>query len=442
MKQQEQSAIQIVKTLAQAGFIAYFAGGSVRDLVMKKKPKDYDIATTAAPDDIEKLFSKCVAVGKQFGVMVVILDDFHFEVATFRTEKGYLDARHPDQVAFTSPEEDAKRRDFTVNGLFYDPLSRKIIDFAEGREDIRKKRIRTIGDPETRFREDHLRLLRAIRFSSNLGFKIEPNTWEAIKRLKNEIHTVSPERIRDELVKMFTRQNAGDGIMLLSESGLLREILPEIEAMKNVEQPPEFHPEGDVFVHTKMLMDELREPSTVLAFGALLHDVGKPRTYSEEKGRIRFYEHAPVGAKMAREILTRLRFSNREIDQIVSCVENHMKFANVKEMRLGKLKQFVARDNFQTELELHRIDCLASHRKLELYQFLKQKLNEFKKEELKPKRLLTGDDLIALGITPGPVMKEILSEAYALQLEGKLTSKNEAIEWVKTHYLEPKRGDL
>jgi poly(A) polymerase len=436
VSQEKQLAVQIVKTLKSAGFLSYFAGGCVRDLVMRKTPKDYDIATTATPDDVERLFPKCVPVGKQFGVMIVVLKGFHFEVATFRSEGSYQDGRHPDRVAFTNPEEDAKRRDFSINGLFYDPLKQKIIDFVGGKNDIRKKRIQTIGDPETRFSEDRLRLLRAIRFAVNLGFEIEPKTWKAIKRFKKEIHSVSQERVRDELVKMFTRPNAGRGLSLLSESGLLAEILPEIEAMKKVEQQPEFHPEGDVFVHTKMLMDQLKEPSAVLALGALFHDVGKPPTYSEEDGRIRFYNHAHIGADMTKEILARLRFSNKEIDGIVSCVENHMKFANVKEMRLGKLKQFVARDNFMTELELHRIDCLASHGQLELYRFLKHKLKEFKKEELKPKRLLTGDDLIHLGIVPGPVMKEILTEAYALQLEGKLKSKQDSQAWVKKHYLD------
>jgi poly(A) polymerase len=434
-QQQKSLAIQIVKTLKKAGFLSYFAGGCVRDLIMKKPPKDYDIATTAAPDDVERVFPKCVPVGKQFGVMVVVLKGVHFEVATFRMEGNYKDGRHPEHVAFTHPEEDAKRRDFTVNGLFYDPLKRTIIDFVGGKEDIRKKQIRTIGDPEARFYEDRLRLLRAVRFAANLNFEIEPKTWQAIKRLKKEIHSVSQERVRDELVKMFTRPHAGRGFVLLSESGLMAEILPEIEAMKKVEQPPEFHPEGDVFIHTKMLMDQLKDPSAILALGALFHDVGKPPTYSEENGRIRFYNHAHIGADMTKEILTRLRFSNKEIDGIVSCVENHMKFANVKEMRLGKLKQFVARDNFLTELELHRIDCLASHKQLELHRFLKRKLKEFKKEELKPKRLLTGDDLISLGITPGPIMKEILGEAYALQLEGKLKSKQDCVTWAQKQYM-------
>ena len=434
MVEQKKLAGQIVKQLKKAGFLAYFAGGCVRDLIMKKAPEDYDIATTAKPEDIEKIFPKCIPVGKQFGVMVVVYEKHHFEVATFRSEGPYRDGRHPDEVSFTTPEEDAKRRDFTVNGIFYDPLRRSIIDYVDGRKDIRGKRIRTIGSPKARFMEDRLRLLRAIRFAANLGFKIEPQTWQAIKELRKEIHSVSQERIRDELVKMFTRPNAGRGLELLSESGLLKEILPEIEAMKGVQQPPEFHPEGDVFIHTRMLMDQLDHPSGVLAFGALLHDVGKPDTFSDEGDRIHFYNHPKVGSDIAQKILSRLRFSNREITHIRSCVENHMKFANVQEMRIGKLKQFLARENFQVELELHRIDCLASHGKLELYRFLKRKLKEFKREELKPKRLINGDDLIQLGIKPGPIMKEILEEAYALQLEGKVVSRDKALEWIRKRF--------
>ena len=433
---QKKVAGEIVRTLRAKKHIAYFAGGCVRDLLMKQKPEDYDVATTAAPEEIEKIFPKSIPVGKQFGVIIVVVEGMHFEVATFRSEGAYEDGRHPDHVKFTTPEEDAKRRDFTVNGLFYDPLKRKVIDYVEGRKDISRKIIRTIGKPEERFEEDRLRLLRAIRFAANLDFKIEPNTWRAVKRLAKEIHSVSQERIRDELVKMFTRPNAGRGLLLLSESGLLEEVLPEIEAMKGVEQPPEFHPEGDVFIHTKLLLDQLEHPTSVLALGALLHDVGKPPTFSEEKGRIRFYNHAHIGAQMAQEILTRLRFSNREIADIVSCVENHMKFANVKEMRAGKLKQFVARENFLTELELHKIDCMASHKKMELYRFLNRKLKEFAREELKPKRLITGHDLIACGIEPGPKMKEILEEAYALQLEHKFKTKDEALNWVREHFVQ------
>ncbi|MBI4372697.1 MAG: CCA tRNA nucleotidyltransferase [Candidatus Omnitrophica bacterium] len=432
---QRKFALQIVKSLTEAGYTAYFAGGCVRDLVMKVKPKDYDIATTASPDEIEKLFSKSIPVGKQFGVIIVVMNGRHFEVATFRREGPYRDGRHPDEVSFTTPEQDALRRDFTVNGLFYDPMKRRTIDYVGGKNDIRRKVIRTIGNPLARFEEDHLRLLRAIRFAANLGFQIEENTWNAIRELRKTIHSVSQERIRDELVKMFTRSNAGRGLELLSESGLLAEILPEIETMKGVQQPPEFHPEGDVFIHTKMLMDQLEHPSIALAFGALLHDVGKPATFSDEGGRIHFYNHPGIGADISKKLLTRLKFSNREIADIISCVENHMKFANVKEMRIGKLKQFISRDNFPVELEMHRIDCLASHGKLELYRFLERKITEFKREELKPKRLINGDDLIGLGIEPGPIMREILEEVYSLQLEDKIKTCDQALEWVKNHYI-------
>ncbi len=428
----KQKAIQIVKTLTQNGFVSYFAGGCVRDLVMNVGPKDYDIATVATPDEVAKLFPRHVPVGKQFGVLLVLMDEDQFEVATFRREGGYHDGRHPDSVSFTIPEEDAYRRDFTINGMFYNPIEERVIDFVHGERDIQGGVIRTIGDPEARFGEDKLRLLRAIRFAANLNFRIEEKTWAAIQKLAQTIHLVSQERIRDELVKMLTRSNAGRALDLLDQSGLLEEVLPEITAMKGVAQPPEFHPEGDVFVHTRMLLDQLKDnASPVLALGALLHDVGKPNTFSDDGKRIRFNNHAHVGAEMSKEILKRLRFSNREIDSIVSCVENHMKFANVKEMRIGKLKQFIARDNFSLELELHRIDCLASHGKLELYQFLKNKEKEFAVEDLKPKSFLNGHDLIAVGIKPGPEMKKILEEAYQLQLEGTLDIKEKALEWVK-----------
>ncbi len=433
--EEERQARQIAAKLTKAGFIAYFAGGYVRDLIMNTPAKDYDIATTASPDEVVKLFDKTVAVGKQFGVIIAVLDGRHFEIATFRREGPYRDGRHPENVSFTTPEEDAKRRDFTVNGLFFDPVKEEVIDYVGGRNDIQAKIIRTIGKAEERFEEDRLRMLRAIRFAANLGFQIESKTWSAIKSMREKIHSVSQERIRDELIKMFTRPNAGIGLELLSECGLLAEILPEIEAMKGVEQPPEHHPEGDVFIHTKMLMDQLDQPSAVLAFGALLHDVGKPATFSDEGGKIHFYNHPHIGSEIAGKLLTRLRFSNRDIADILSCVENHMKFANVKEMRVGKLKQFIARGNFDTELALHKIDCLASHGKLELFHFLNEKKEEFKKEELKPKPVLNGNDLLELGIKAGPKMKEILEEAYSLQLEHKIQSKDEAKNWVVQNYL-------
>lgn len=426
-----QTAKRIVERLVKEGFTAYFAGGCVRDFLMKEDPKDFDVATTAKPEVVERLFSKTVPVGKQFGVVLVIEDEKHFEVATFRREGEYLDGRHPSSVTFCAPEEDAKRRDFTVNSLFYDPLKEELIDFVGGREDLKKRLIRAIGNPLTRFSEDKLRLLRAVRFTSSLGFKVEANTWEAIRKMADQINQVSPERVRDEVVKILTRPGARRGLELLSESGLLKVVLPEIDGMKGVQQPPDFHPEGDVFIHTGMLLERLKSPSAVLALAALLHDVGKPPTYQIRKGRITFYEHAPLGAKMTRDIMKRLRFSNQEVDAVAECVANHMKFADVRKMRAGKLKQFVVRPTFETELELHRIDCEASHGMLDNYFFLKEKLKEYEKEDLKPKPLINGHDLMELGLKAGPSMKPILEGAYELQLEGDLKSRQEALAWAK-----------
>lgn len=425
------SAYKIAQALKNQGHTAYLAGGCVRDFLRGEPPKDYDIATTASPDEIERSFPKTLSVGKQFGVILVIQEGKQFEVAAFRSEGPYRDGRHPSSVAFTNPEQDAKRRDFTVNGLFYDPFQKKVIDYVSGGEDIQRRVIRAIGDPESRFEEDKLRLLRAVRFAANLDYTIEPKTWEVIRRLAPKIHQVSAERIRDELTKIFTRPGAAQGLELLSASGLLKEILPEVEKMKGVEQPPEFHPEGDVFIHTRMLLDKLQNPTPVLAFAALLHDVGKPPTFQVREGRIRFYEHARVGAEMSGQIMRRLRFSNDEIEAVTKCVDNHMKFANVKEMREGKLKRFMSASTFPVELELHRIDCESSHGMLDNYKFLQKKIEDFKEEELKPKPLLTGDDLLALGMKPGPEMKPILEEAYEAQLEKRIQTKDEAREWAR-----------
>ncbi len=435
-------AVEILKQIRARGFEAYFAGGCVRDLILGTEPQDYDIATSALPDDIERMFSRSIPVGKQFGVVIVVMEEHQFEVATFRTDIAYEDGRRPNAVRFVSPEEDAQRRDFTVNGLFYDPVKSEVIDYVGGRRDIEQKLVRAIGDPAKRFEEDHLRILRAVRFAANLDFEIDPDTWKAVCEHRKQIHKVSQERIRAELVKMLTRTGAGRGLQLLSDSGLLVEILPEIEAMKGLKQPPRFHPEGDVFQHTKIMMDLLRAPSMVLAFSALLHDVGKTRTFSEKDGAIHFYNHAPVGAGMAREILTRLKFSGREIDSICRAIENHMRFGDVMEMRLGKLKQLISADSFDDELELHRIDCLASHLSLDNYHFLLRKREEFQQEEMKPKPLINGYDLIALGLKPGPQMKLILNEAYLLQLESKLTEKQQALEFVAKKYMNKEEADL
>ncbi len=426
------AAKTIAKTLKDCGFTAYFAGGCVRDHLMAQTPRDFDIATTATPEQVEKIFSRTIPVGKQFGVMIVIEEEMPFEVATFRCEGGYQDGRHPSHVSFTQPEEDARRRDFTVNGMFYDPFEEKVIDFVKGTEDLPKKILRAIGDPALRFDEDKLRLLRAIRFASTLDFQIEETTWKGILKKAPEIHAVSPERIREELVKIFTRPGAARGMVLLSESGLMKEILPEVEAMRGVEQPEKFHPEGDVFEHTRLLLEHLKPPvSTILAFSALFHDIGKPKTSAIRNGRLTFYEHSGVGVIIARQIMQRLRFSNDAIDGVCEFVANHMKFMDVQKMRKGKLKQFISRPLFDEEMELHRVDCTASHGMLDNLTFLNEKLREYSHEELKPKSLLSGNDLIELGMKPGPAMKPVLEEAYELQLEGTHKTRDEAIAWAR-----------
>lgn len=427
------AAFAIASVLKEKGYQALFAGGCVRDFLMKKEPKDFDIATSAPPDAVEKIFPKTISVGKKFGVILVLQGEKPFEVATFRKEGGYADGRHPSEVSFSVAAEDAKRRDFTVNGLFYDPFSKKVLDHVGGTKDLEKKRVCAIGDPYERFEEDKLRLLRAIRFAANLGFEIEAETWKALKQKAKKIHRVSPERIREELVKIFTRPGAGRGFNLLSESGLMKEILPEIERMKGVEQPPEFHPEGDVFIHTRMLLAKLEgtNPSVILVMAALFHDVGKPPTYAVHEDRIRFYEHAPIGAEMTRQIMKRLRFSNDEIEAVSECVANHMVFADVQKMRSGKLKRFVSRPTFPVELDLHKVDCESSHGMLDNYYFLIEKMKEYEKEELKPKPFINGHDLMAFGMEPGPAMKPLLEELYELQLGGDIKTRGEALVWAQ-----------
>lgn len=436
MTQKQELAIQIVKRLREAGHEAYFTGGSVRDRVMGHPPQDIDIATSARPEEVKRFFQKTISVGIQFGVVIVVFEGVSFEVATFRTEGPYSDGRRPDHVAFADAKKDALRRDFTMNGLFYDPLSDQILDFVDGKKDIAAKRIRTIGDPVARFEEDRLRLLRAVRFASNLQFEIEKETFKALQKLAPTIGGVSQERIRDELIKLLTRPHAGRGLELLSESGLLKQILPEIEAMKGVAQPKEFHPEGDVFVHTKLMLDQLEHSSVVLAFACLLHDVGKPPTF-EVADRIRFNLHAKVGAEMADQMLTRLRFPNDQKEKICTLVQNHMRFMDVQRMREGKLKMMLQAPTFLEELEMHRIDCLACHGNLNNWHFLKKKLSEYSEDELRPKPLVNGHDLMAIGIAQGPPLGQFLKELWELQLEGSLRTKEEALAWVQKQRLPP-----
>ena len=428
----KEKALTLLRTLHSHGHEAYFVGGSVRDLLLKKSPKDFDIASGATPVQVQKLFKKTVGVGAQFGVMLVVDGSDQFEVATFRTDDGYVDGRHPTGVHFTDAKEDALRRDFTVNGLFYDPLKRKVLDWVGGQKDLKKKVIRAIGDPDRRFGEDKLRMLRAVRFASVLGFKIEAKTLASIKKHCKKISVVSQERVRDELVKMFTGPDPALALSLLDQTGLLKEVLPEVARMKGVAQPKAFHPEGDVFRHTLLLMKQLDRASIVLAFGCLLHDVGKPATF-RRSDRIRFNGHDRVGARMTETILTRLRFSNDLKERIVACVDGHMRFKDVKAMRESTLKKFMQRGTFETELEQHRIDCLASHGDLSNWRFLRKKVKTLSREEIKPAPLLSGHDLLSLGFAEGPKIGKVLRALEEQQLEGKVRSREEALLWVKNN---------
>ncbi|MEI6535086.1 MAG: CCA tRNA nucleotidyltransferase, partial [Verrucomicrobiaceae bacterium] len=366
-----QAAVQIVKTLVEAGHQAVFAGGCVRDMLLSVEPKDYDIATSARPEEVQSLFPKSYAVGAHFGVIIVRLGDLSFEVATFRRDGKYSDARRPDSVEFTDAEEDAKRRDFTVNGLFFDPLRDEVLDFVGGREDLQKQTLRAIGHPVARFGEDHLRLLRAVRFATTLGFQIEAQTWDAVCKLSQEIKTVSAERVRMELEKIFLHANRVRGFDLLVESGLMKAVLPEILDMQGCEQPPQFHPEGDVFKHTRIMLGLLPpDASLPLVLAVLFHDIAKPATFMvDDTGRIRFNGHDRLGADMTGDILRRLKFSNHVIDPTVEAVANHMAFKDVQQMRISKLKRFLARPTIEDELELHRVDCSSSHGMLDNYHY-------------------------------------------------------------------------
>ncbi len=425
----KQHALEILRELRARGFEAYFVGGCVRDLLLKKKPKDFDISTSATPAQVEKIFPKTVPVGAKFGVMLVLKEGQPFEVATFRADKGYQDGRRPTGVRFTDAREDALRRDFTVNGLFYDPLGRKVLDWVQGQKDLKRKVIRAIGDAKKRFNEDKLRLLRAVRFASVLGFRIETKTLTALKKQAKGIGAVSQERVRDELVKMLTGPHPARSLELLDQTGLLKHILPEVERMKGVQQPRAYHPEGDVFRHTKLLLKQLKNASVTLAFGALLHDVGKPPTF-KRADRIRFNGHDVVGARITEKILTRLRFSNEDKENIVACVEGHMRFKDVKKMKQSTLKRMMQRPTFETELEQHRVDCLASHGDISNWRFLKKKARQFGQETIRPRPLLTGKDLLQMGFEEGPLIGRILRALEETQLEGTLQSLEEARQWV------------
>jgi poly(A) polymerase len=457
-------AISIIEILRQRGAQAYLAGGCVRDLLLNRAPADYDVATSATPTQVMEIFPDAYAVGAQFGVVLVPepqssappassvvkpfagseedsqgkrnLKTHTIEVATFRSDLAYSDGRHPDEVRFTqNPREDVARRDFTINGMMLDPLTGELLDFVGGREDLESGIIRAIGDPERRFGEDKLRMLRAVRFAARFEYGIEEETMAAINRHAQEIQIVSRERVRDELTRMLTEGHARRALLLLDDTGLLREVLPEITKMKGVEQPPEFHPEGDVFKHTLLLLDHLPHPCPpTLAWGALLHDVGKPATFRIGPDRIRFDNHVEVGVKIAEAICKRLRFSNDDTDQILALVDNHMRFGHVSRMKESTLKKFMRLPAFDEHLALHRADSLASHQNLSTYDFLRQKLAETPQETIRPVSLVNGDDLIAAGYPPGPKFKEILGAVEDAQLEGQLASRDAALAYIRREF--------
>ncbi|MEP6685349.1 MAG: CCA tRNA nucleotidyltransferase [Verrucomicrobiota bacterium] len=432
----EATAREIVARLTTHGHIAYFAGGCVRDLVRGQAPKDVDIATDARPEIVQKLFARTYAVGAHFGVIVVLENGLQFEVATFRSDGAYLDGRRPTEVHFSSPEEDAARRDFTINGMFFDPAADQVIDFVGGRADLEARLIRAIGDPGQRLAEDRLRMLRAVRFATFLEFEIEPATWSALIANASSISEISAERVREELVRIFLSPRRSRGWDLLDASGLMKVVLPELETMKGCAQPPQFHPEGDVFKHTRIMLELLPpDASLPLVFSVLFHDIGKPPTASvDEHGRIRFNAHDRIGAEMTEAVMTRLRFSRAEIDATVEAVRQHMVFKDVPKMRVAKLKRFMARPTFPEELELHRVDCASSHGMMDNYEFLLHKREEFANEPIIPPPLVRGNDLLALGLKPGPRIGEILEAVETRQLEGELGSRDQALEWVKKEY--------
>jgi tRNA nucleotidyltransferase/poly(A) polymerase len=448
-----QSAVEIVQTLQTAGFAAFWVGGCVRDFLLGREPVDYDIVTSALPDDVEKLFKRTIPVGRKFGVMIVLDGDAQFQVATFRAEGDYRDGRHPERVTFGDAQADAARRDFTVNGLFYDPIRKKLRDWVEGEADLRAGVIRTIGVPAERFAEDQLRLLRAVRFAARLGFRIEAETFAAIQKLAPRIKTVSAERIREELIKLFAappddlaknaavqppRENeppAARGLELLRESGLLEHVLPELVPTISCEQSPDYHPEGSVFNHLRLMLSKMApDADPLLPWCILMHDIAKPVTASSDAktGSIHFYEHEKIGADMAEAVLGRLRFPRRQIDAVVKAVRCHMQFKDAPRMRKATLRRLLMRPTFPLELELHRMDCLGSHRRLDVFDFLVEQAAELGKQPEVHPPLLTGADLIALGMTPGPAMGRLLAELREKQLQDELKTPAEARKWIKS----------
>lgn len=445
----EIAAARIIDRLRASGHEAYLAGGCVRDLLLGIQPKDFDIATSAHPDAVLALFPRTFSVGAHFGVILVCQEaegnEIVTEVATFRSDVAYLDGRHPTEVRFSaSVREDVLRRDFTINGMMFDPVLHRqtcnftsaLLDYVGGKDDLRAGIVRAIGEPHRRFEEDKLRMLRAVRFAARFEFTIEAETERAIRQLAVGIAQVSSERIRDELTLMLTEGHARQAFELLDRTGLLKQVLPEIDKLHGVEQPPQFHPEGDVWIHTLLLLEKLpASPAATLAWGALLHDVGKPATFSHHPpDRIRFNGHVEIGVRIAHDILRRLRFSNEDCTQILSLVENHMRFGDVEKMKESTLKRFFRLPRFEEHLALHRLDCLSSHGDLRLYEYARRKREELSEDEVHPKLFVTGRDLIAIGYSPGPRFKEMLSLAEDAQLEGRIHGRDEGLELIRREF--------
>lgn len=428
------TAVATAQRLIDAGHTTYFAGGCVRDALLGNEPKDYDIATSATPDEVQALFPKSDAIGAHFGVILVKENKIPFEIATFRHDGSYKDGRHPESVTFSSPEEDAQRRDFTVNGLFQHPVTEEVIDHVGGMADLKSKTLRAIGNAADRFQEDALRLMRAVRFATVLDFEIEASTWQAVQDHAGLLEQISTERVRDEFTRTLVAPGRARGLDLLTESGLMRFIVPEVYALIGCEQPPQWHPEGDVYTHTRIMLDMLGGDVTPeLALAVLLHDIAKPPTYTydEEADRIRFNGHDRVGAEMADVILRRMKYSNKTIEDVCAMVRNHMNFMNVMDMRTAKVKRFMARPTFEQEMELHRVDCASSNGLTENYDFLREKEKEFAAEPLIPTPLVTGKDLIDMGLKPGPAFKKILTQVQTEQLEGHLSTREDALDFVR-----------
>jgi poly(A) polymerase len=423
------AARRIVEKLRLNGHEALFAGGWVRDHFLHRKPKDIDIATSARPDEVIRLFPHSRSIGAQFGVIQVILYGRSYEVATFRSDHAYLDGRHPSSIAFSGPEQDALRRDFTINGLFYDPIADYPIDYVSGRKDIQNRVIRTIGDPDARFSEDKLRMLRALRFACDLSFTIVPETWDAIQKHASDILGISWERIRDESIKLFTGPAPDKGLRLLDQSGLLQHILPEIAAMKGIPQSPEDLSDKDVFTHTENALARLHKPSAILSIGTLLHEVGKPLTYLANSNQ--WTEHARESGKISEAIARRLRMSNEETARIVDLVSSHPDFLHINEKRESAQRRLLCKPNIADHLELLRVHCLSSQSGIEIYSRSLNKCEDYRRN-LDP--LIKGEDLIEMGYLPGPIYGEILRAVEDLQFEGLLKTREEALQHIKVYF--------